>query len=120
MRELMPLGSMARYLGVKSNWLRGEAESGRVPNVRAGDTFLFNPAAVERVLQERANGGALLISPRRTARLLGISEAFLRREVAHDRVPYLKDGSKILLNLEAIRVALLERAEQGAGSEATR
>lgn len=55
MRELLPLGPMARFLGVKSAWLRGEAEAGRLPSVRAGDTFLFNPAAVERVLIERAS-----------------------------------------------------------------
>ena len=51
---LMPLAPMARFLGVKPVWLRGEAEAGRVPNVPAGDTFLFNPPAVERALVERA------------------------------------------------------------------
>ena len=51
----MPLGPMSRYLGVKSTWLRAEAESGRLPSVPAGDTFLFNPPAVERVLIERAS-----------------------------------------------------------------
>ena len=54
MRELLPLGPMARYLGVKPAWLRGEAEAGRVPAVRAGETYLFNVVALERALLERA------------------------------------------------------------------
>ena len=53
-RELLPLGPMARYLGVRAAWLRGEAEAGRVPGVRAGHTWLFRVEAVERVLLERA------------------------------------------------------------------
>ena len=51
---LLNAGMMARRLGVKSNWLRAEAWAERIPAVPAGDTYLFNPTAVERVLLERA------------------------------------------------------------------
>ena len=37
---------MARKLGVTQAWLKGEAESGRVPCLRAGSRFLFSPDAV--------------------------------------------------------------------------
>lgn len=48
------LSRMARRLGVSTAWLRAEAESGRIPAVRADDTFLFHAPTVERVLVERA------------------------------------------------------------------
>ena len=56
-RPPLNLSVMARILGVKPRWLREEASSGRVPAVAAGDTFLFDPDAVERVLLERARQG---------------------------------------------------------------
>jgi len=52
--QLLPIGPMARFLRVPSKWLRGEAENGRVPCLRAGKSFLFNPEAVEAALVERA------------------------------------------------------------------
>ena len=45
---------MAKRLGVKVNWLKDEADCGRIPAVRAGDTFLFDPDTVESVLRDRA------------------------------------------------------------------
>jgi len=45
---------MARRLRVPVHWLRAEAEAGRVPALRAGNVYLFNSEAVERVLTERA------------------------------------------------------------------
>jgi len=53
---------MARYLGVTQTWLKGEAASGRVPALKAGNRYLFNPAAVENALAKRAAesvGGAV-------------------------------------------------------------
>ena len=52
--ELLPTGPMARRLRVPVHWLRAEAEAGRVPALRAGNVYLFNSEAVERVLTERA------------------------------------------------------------------
>lgn len=51
---LLPLNRMARHLRVTVAWLRDEANAGRVPCLRAGDRYLFSPAAVERILAERA------------------------------------------------------------------
>ncbi len=45
---------MARRLGVTVRLLKGEAEAGRLPHVKAERSFLFNPDAVERVLLDRA------------------------------------------------------------------
>ena len=53
-QRLQPLRSAARALGVPTTWLSGEADSGRVPCLRAGSRYLFNVAAVERALLERA------------------------------------------------------------------
>ena len=47
---------MARRLGVRAAWLRSEADAGRLPHVRAGDRYLFDPATVERILLDRARG----------------------------------------------------------------
>ena len=51
------LSRMARRLGVSTAWLRAEAESGRIPAVKADDTYLFHAATVEGVLAERAAKG---------------------------------------------------------------
>jgi len=45
---------MARRLGVTQKWMRAEAEAGRIPCLRAGRRFLFNPAAVEQAFAARA------------------------------------------------------------------
>ena len=54
---------MARRLGVKARWLRAEAEAGRIPHLKAGDRILLDPAAVERVLLERARSKPLGVPP---------------------------------------------------------
>ena len=51
---LLDLRSMARRLRVSMRWLRDEARAGRVPHLPAGARILFEPAAVERTLAERA------------------------------------------------------------------
>ncbi len=53
---LLPLGQMARHVRVTSEWLKDEADAGRVPCLRASKRYLFAPDAVERVLAERAGG----------------------------------------------------------------
>ena len=53
-KRLLPLGAMARRLHVTTKWLRGEAEAGRLPHLKAGDRFLFVGDAVEKILYERA------------------------------------------------------------------
>ena len=45
---------LAARLGVRTAWLRAEAELGRLPFVQAGDRLLFDPVLVERLLLERA------------------------------------------------------------------
>jgi len=45
---------MARRLRVRADWLTAEADAERLPHVRAGDRYLFDPVAVERELLERA------------------------------------------------------------------
>jgi len=52
---LVPETQMARIVGVPVDWLREEAEAGRVPSLRAGDRFIFHPPAVEKNLIDRAS-----------------------------------------------------------------
>ena len=52
--RLTPLSVLARRLRVPTRWLRAEAESGRLPAVRAENQYLFDAATVERILLERA------------------------------------------------------------------
>jgi hypothetical protein len=51
---LLPLGVTARLLHVPAKWLRAEAEAGRLPHLRAGNTILFAPDLIEQLLVERA------------------------------------------------------------------
>ena len=55
--RLLPIGQTARILRVPVKWLREEAEASRVPCLKAGRAFLFEPEAVEAVLVQRARGG---------------------------------------------------------------
>jgi hypothetical protein len=54
---LLTANQMARHLRVPLRWLRAEAEAGRVPHLKAGKVFLFDPDTVEQVLLERARQG---------------------------------------------------------------
>jgi hypothetical protein len=56
----VPLSHAARWVGVRSCWLRTEAEAGRLPGFKAGDDWLFDLPRLERALIERvrAEGGA--------------------------------------------------------------
>jgi excisionase family DNA binding protein len=54
MNELLSLSRCARRLGVTQQWLRDEADEGRIPCLKAGNRYLFNPDAVEAALAKRA------------------------------------------------------------------
>ena len=56
LEHLIPVGWMAKRLHVSPKWLLEEAIQGRVPALKAGDKYLFNPAAVEAALVKRAVG----------------------------------------------------------------
>lgn len=51
----IPLRHMARLARVPLAWLRTEAEAGRVPALRAGNQWLFDPPAVRSALRKRAS-----------------------------------------------------------------
>lgn len=53
MNELTSLSRMARRLGVTRQWLRDQAEAGKIPCLDAGNRYLFNPEAVQEALAEK-------------------------------------------------------------------
>ena len=55
--KILPLYVVARRLHVPQNWLKAEAEAGRIPHLKAGKAILCNPDIVEKVLVERASKG---------------------------------------------------------------
>jgi len=54
MGDLLTLPRMSRRLGVTQQWLRDEADEGRVPCLKAGSRYLFNPEAVQDALAAKA------------------------------------------------------------------
>ena len=54
----VPAVALARELAVSASWLRREAEAGKLPHIRAGSQYLFDPALVRRILLERARQNA--------------------------------------------------------------
>lgn len=54
--ELFSLRPMARRLKVKHEWLRGEAEAGRLPGVNTDGDWLFHLPTILRLLARRAAG----------------------------------------------------------------
>ena len=53
-QSLTTLFGLAQRLNLPVRWLRDEAAAGRIPCLRIGRAFRFNPDAVERALAERA------------------------------------------------------------------
>ena len=56
-KNLLKVGVMARAIGVPVRWLRAEAESGRIPCLKAENVYLFDPDVVTKLLSERAKVG---------------------------------------------------------------
>ncbi|MDG2383564.1 MAG: helix-turn-helix domain-containing protein [Pirellulaceae bacterium] len=54
MIDLLSLSRMARRLGVTQKWLRDQADAGKIPSLKAGNRYLFNPAAVQKSLAAKA------------------------------------------------------------------
>jgi hypothetical protein len=55
--SLVTLPGLSRKLNLPTTWLKAEAAAGRLPALRIGRRILFNLAAVEAVLLERARKG---------------------------------------------------------------
>jgi len=47
---------MARRLGVTQEWLRHQANADKIPCLKAGKRYLFNPIAVQEALAAKASG----------------------------------------------------------------
>lgn len=64
---LRDLANRFKRFGLSINWLKAEAEAGRIPSFRAGRKLLFDPEAVEQSLLRRARDGneASDISPKK-------------------------------------------------------
>jgi hypothetical protein len=54
MNEILSLPRMARRLGVTQQWLRQQADAGKVPCLKACKRYLFNPDAVEQAVAAKA------------------------------------------------------------------
>ena len=54
MPVLVGLSRLAAELRLPRNWLKQEAQAGRLPCLRVGRRLLFNRVAVEQVLADRA------------------------------------------------------------------
>ena len=54
MPELVSIHRLARSLKLPRQWLQGEADAGRIPCLKVGRRYLFNPRAVEEALAEMA------------------------------------------------------------------
>jgi excisionase family DNA binding protein len=52
--ELLSLPALAKALNLPEEWLKAEADAGRLPHLRIGKKYRFNPTAVVRALAERA------------------------------------------------------------------
>ena len=52
--KLANINGLAYALKISRNWLKAEADEGRIPFLKAGKKRLFNIEAVRRVLAQRA------------------------------------------------------------------
>jgi excisionase family DNA binding protein len=56
-KTFIPLRVAAGRLGVPISWLKAESQAGRIPHLKIGRSYRFNPDTVEQVLFERAAQG---------------------------------------------------------------
>jgi excisionase family DNA binding protein len=54
MNDLLSLSRLARRLGITQQWLRDQADAGKIPCLKAGNRYLFNPLAVQEALAVKA------------------------------------------------------------------
>jgi excisionase family DNA binding protein len=52
--QFLSLPALAKALGLPEEWIRAEADAGRIPHLRIGKRYRFNRDAVTRNLSERA------------------------------------------------------------------
>ncbi len=52
--KLVGLDALSDITGLPREWLRREADAGRIPCIRAGRRRMFDPPAVLKVLTDRA------------------------------------------------------------------
>ncbi len=57
MESVVTLNRLAAHMRLPREWLRNEALAGHLPCLRVGRKMLFNLAAVEQTLAERAAAG---------------------------------------------------------------
>ena len=55
--ELLSLPALAQALNLPENWIKAEADAGRIPHLKIGKRYRFNLEAVIRTLAERAADG---------------------------------------------------------------
>jgi excisionase family DNA binding protein len=51
---LLSLPALAQALNLPEEWIKAEADAGRIPHLRVGKRYRFNRDAVVRTLAERA------------------------------------------------------------------
>ena len=56
-QNYISLLALADHLGLPLAWVKSETQAGRLPCLRVGRRLMFNAAAVERSLAERAAPG---------------------------------------------------------------
>jgi len=61
MSQLVEVVPLSKWLGISAEWLKTEAEAGRIPCLNADGVLLFDVDAVRRTLAKRA----VQIKPRR-------------------------------------------------------
>ena len=54
MNELLSLSRLARRLGIPQQWLREQADAGKLPCLKIGNRYLFNSVTVQEVLASKA------------------------------------------------------------------
>ena len=52
--QLLSLPALAETLSLPKEWIKAEADAGRIPHLRIGKRYRFNPDAVVRALADRA------------------------------------------------------------------
>jgi len=51
------LAQASRALGLPADWLREEADAGRIPCLRAGERYLFDLDLLREIVMERTRRG---------------------------------------------------------------
>ena len=106
--KFMTISDCSHYFGISKYQIRKWINEGKLSHTFVGNRYLVETQALEALIYADVRKGdqfvefeKIFVSIREAVKITGLSEFYLRQELRAGRVPYIKSGTKYLINLPA-------------------